>query len=800
MDYNSDFAKDETIDIKKFVFKILANWYWFAITIFIALTITFYTNRYSDPIYKISASVLVTDKDNSLTAGVESIIQELGVYKKIKKKNVENEIGILHSYSMANRTVKELNFEISYFSIGRIRTPERYQTSPFIVNIDSAFSQLFNHPVYITLLSIDKYQLMINDEMGINQTMQFGEQFKNEYFNFNITLRDSDNFELDAPNYPKENYFIIHDLNQLTNRYKNKLSITTSDKKSSILILTTQGYVPRKEADYLNKLLQVYVNTGLEEKNQIAINTIEFIDKQLKIITDSLNIAENILYDFRRKNKIIDISQEGNAIFKKIEAYESEKALFEVKSKYYNYLRNYIEQAKDFKKVVAPSVMGIEDPLLNSLVVELNELYSTKNAISYSSTEKNPSIGILESKITSTKEKLLENLSNIINSTNISSTELNKRIEKVDIEIQKLPLTEKQLINIQRKFDLNDNIYTYLLEKRTEAGIAKASNIAENKILDIARPENAVLIAPKKNLNYIISLIIGILIPLIIIILKDFFNDKITEHKDVEDNTKIPILGSIGHNSKGVELIVNENPKSSISESFRSLRTNLQYLLIEKENHTITISSTVSGEGKTFCAVNLASIIASANKKTLIMGFDLRKPKLHKVLNTSNDVGLSNYLINKCSLDEIILPSGVENLDFIPSGPIPPNPAELIETKKMENLISELKQKYDYIIMDTPPIALVTDALLLSKFADTNIFVVRQNYSRKGVLKFVNDLYDQKNFTSLGILINDVKTPSYYGYGYKYGYGYDYGYGYYEENDQKETVKDKISKRIKRNS
>jgi capsular exopolysaccharide synthesis family protein len=322
--------------------------------------------------------------------------------------------------------------------------------------------------------------------------------------------------------------------------------------------------------------------------------------------------------------------------------------------------------------------------------------------------------------------------------------------------------------------------------------------------------ENASLISPKKSLNYTIALIIAILIPLIIIIIRDFFNDKIVERKDVEEHTTVPIIGTIGHNDKGVELVVHEKPKSSIAESFRTIRTNLQYLNAGNEEKCIVInvSSTVSGEGKTFCAANLASIFAMSEKKTLIMGVDLRKPKLHKEFGITNNKGLTTYLIGKDKLEDVIYKTVVENLEFMPAGPVPPNPAEMIDTQKMADLMAHLKTLYDFIIVDTPPVALVTDALLLNKFACVNIFVVRQNYSSKSVLKFVNDLFTEKDMKALSILINDVKVPSYYGYrtgyGYRYGgYGYSYGYGYgygsgygYYDDDVEIEKKSKFINRI----
>ncbi len=785
MDNNIDNFKEETIDIKKYIFKFLSYWYLFVITVFIAFCIAYLINRYSIPIYSVNSTILVRDKTNTLTSGIESIIEEFGLFKKTRKANVENEIGILQSYYFANKAVKELDFGISYFSIGRINKPERYKNAPFVVNLDTSVGQLVNHPVYITILSKEKYRLEIKNKFNINKVLKFGEQFINKTFNFNITLKDG--FDVNDPAIPENYYFLINDFNKLANQYKNKLTITTLTKKGSILNLSLQGYVPQKLVDYLNKITEVYIRAGLEEKNQIAINTVNFIDEQLEEIVDSLQVAEINLQNFRLSSKsIIDISQEGIAIFQKLEKVQAEKTLLNIKTKYYDYLLGYIESKNNFKDVIAPSVMGIDDPLLNSLISQLSQLFAEKGVILYSAKENNPSLNVINLKIQNVREALLENVRNIINATNISLNDVNKRIQKVEKEIQKLPVTERQLINIQRKFNLSDNLYTFLLEKRAEAGIAKASNIADNRIIDLARVDNVALVSPKRSLNYIIALILGLIVPLLFIVLKDFFNNSIVEKKDVEDNTNIPILGSVGHNKKDSDVIVFNNPKSSISESFRSLRTNLQYLLTEDNQRIVSINSIVNEEGKTFCAINLASVIAMLNKKTLLVGMDLRKPKIHKEFNLNNDIGISTYLINKSTIDEIIQPSHINNLYITTSGPIPPNPAELIETEKMKLFFQKVKQDYDYVIVDTPPIAIVTDALLLTKYTDANIFVVRQNYTSKNTLRLLDELYKKENIKNLCILINDVKVPAYYRYGYDYGYGYGYtyrdGYGYYDED------------------
>ena len=783
---NNPFVEQEdTIDIKKFLFKILTNWYWFVLTIFIALSFAYFINKYTDPTYSVNASILIRDKSNSFNSGVDNIMSELGVFRRVRRKNVENEIGILNSYTLARRTIEKLNFKISYFGIGRIRQPEKYgDETPFKVITDSSKNNLTGYPIYVTILSNKKYHLRIDNNSQIEKDLKFGEEFTSEDFNFSIKANEFDIEEMQSNEY----YFVINDLNQITNLYRNKLKIETSDKKSSILLLTTTGTVVQKEVDYMNKLCDEYIQMDLDEKNEISQKTIHFIDDQLSNITDSLVSVENRLQAFKESHRTMDLSSEGRILFEKLAELENKKAEYIIKNNYYNYLIDYLNKKNNKGDIIAPSVMGIGDGALNKLVIQLNELAAERNTMTYGSTENNPAIEMYNDKIENTKNLLIENINSTLESSNLGLSSIEKRIKKVDAEIRKLPVTEKQLINIKRKFALNDEIYTFLLQKRAETGIAEASNTSENKILDYSRTDNAKQLTPKKKLNYIIAIIIALLIPLMIIVIIDFFDNKIHERKDIERKTNIPIIAEVGHNNKSSDLVVHDYPRSSISESFRKLRTNLKYALLNKKEGptVIAVTSTISGEGKTFTAINTASVLAALEKKTVILGLDLRKPTIHKYFDFENKNGISEYLTGEDEYKNIIKETRVKNLSIILAGVIPPNPAELIELPQMEELILKLKEDFDYIILDTPPIALVTDALLLSSLVDINLYVIRQKYSNLSVIEFINDI-KEKNNINLNIIINDINLSGYYSY--KYNYNYKYGGGYYSNNYYEEDFK-----------
>ena len=379
----------------------------------------------------------------------------------------------------------------------------------------------------------------------------------------------------------------------------------------------------------------------------------------------------------------------------------------------------------------------------------------------------------------------MENIRNGKESLNLAIADINESISAIDEEMTKLPGTERMLIKIQRKFDLNNSVYRYLLEKRAEAGIAMASTVSKNRIIDKASTFNSSVIKPKKKQNNAMAIIFGLIIPGIFILLLDYFNNKIIDKHDVEKRTKATIIGYISHNVNKNEIPVISKPGSTLAESFRSVRTSLKYYTRDSESFIVSITSTISSEGKTFISVNLASIVALLGKKVLIVGLDLRKPKIHRVFNIDNTEGLSTYLCGNSQYNDIIKETSVKNLYCTPSGEIPPNPAELIESEKMKMFFEKVRKDFDFIILDTPPIAVVTDAMLLTRFVDMNIFVVRQRYTSKNTLDLIDELYHGGKFKNLAIIINDINLSGYYGYGLRYGYsigsGYNYGYNYYSQ-------------------
>jgi tyrosine-protein kinase Etk/Wzc len=796
--------EEEGIDIKKYIYLILSHWWWFGISIFISLTIGYLVNRYSQKIYSADCSVIVGE-EKAGSGSIESILDELTRVRTNKRKAVvENEISILKSYKLARMAIEELDFGVSYVAVGRrgIAESQMYKSCPFIAEFDTTQANMVGYPIFVTILSAEKYQLTIDDKFEINKEMRFGEKFEHESFHFTLNLRNPENINFEEQALRKF-YFQLNDINSLAKQYRKGMIVEVNDEKGAILTLSMQGYVSAQLADYLNKLSEVYLRSNLDEKNQTSESTIRFIDEQLGGIVDSLESTGLKLQRFRTANKVIDLSKEGSFLFQKMQDLQTEKAIYDIKANYFAYLLEYMNRKDAAADVVAPGVVGIDDKLLGEFVTGLNTLLSERRKLSFSASDNSPQVAAVDNQISNAKNTLKENLRSLIESNQLELNNLGERIAKIDREVQKLPATEKQMIDIERKFTINDQIYTFLLEKRAEAGITKASNTSDHKILDIARPENAIMVKPKVSMNYMMGLLAGAGIPLVLLLLVEFFNTKITDRKFLEVSLKAPIIGNLGHNIGNTELPVSEKSNSSLTESFRALRTNLQYILKEEKGGVIAVTSAVSGEGKTFCSVNLAGIIAMGGRKTLLINLDLRRPKIHRVFNLDNSTGMSTYLIGKTDFKDMVQETNISNLFVTTSGPIPPNPAELIGSDRMKTFINEAKKKFDYIIIDTPPVAIVTDTLILKDLIDALVFVVRHNYSDKQVVELANNLYEKHLIKSMGVAVNDIQLRGYYGYSYRYGYGYGYGYSYsyraayYDEETEEQSLFARIRKSLK---
>jgi len=761
-----------SFDIKNYLLKLVAYWYLFFISISIAFSINYYNNRFAISRYVSNSTIILKDELQT----TQRVVGGLNLFDN--RKNIENEIGILKSYSLTKEALEELDFEISYYRYERFKSDiDLYKSCPFVVELDSNRYQTDYYKCHITILSEKEYSLSLGEE-ELGKTLKFGETFSNKSISFKITKNE--NFKDNFKNFVgKEYYFYKNNLISLIKSYSSRINIDLRSPNSSILWLWLNGTVQQRMVDYQNKLAELYLKRRLSDKNRIVKNTVSFIDSQLETVVDTLSEVEDNLQIYKQANQIIDISKEGEILFDELVAIQSEKKMTKLKLNFYQYLKKNIEEQKDASTIILPSFIDIQDNVLNSLLEKLDDLKSQKEILKFDVKKDLPNYNKLEFQIKNLEDNLKQHISKSINLQEYNLSETNEKILSVNYKLRKIPKVEREILNIKRNYKLNDNIYTFLLTKRTEAGITLATNSPGAKVLDPARIENVSKTSPKPGENRTKLIFISLLIPILIIVIREFFNNKIIEKSEIEKNTNIPIVASISKNKTKDNIPVFTQPNSPIAEAFRLFKTNLKYLLVEKENPIIVISSTISGEGKSFCSTNLASVFAKSKKRTLLIGLDLRKPKLHESFNVDNKTGLSTYLIGHNTSEEIIFSTHINNLFLIPSGPIPPNPAELLESEKMKNLLIELKKQFDYIIIDTPPIAHVTDTMLIANYSDVNIFVIRQGYSSKNVINVINEVVEKGSLNNVGILINDINQSVRYGlkYGYGFSYGFNYGYG-----------------------
>lgn len=776
----------EGIDFRRYFSLFISNWYWFAIALFVTLAIAYGVNRWGEEIYTVHSTMLISDEQyGGGFAEMDKIIPGGDIFQP--RQNIRNEIGILRSFDLNQRVMYNLpDFHVVYTAVGRrgIAESRMYRNSPFMVQFDtSAVSFQPGKRVDIKILSPEKYLMTIESD-GYEAEHSFGEKFSQFGFDFTIVPRYSGVSPFD-PSGSNRYYFYIAIPPALANSYRSRLSAEPIEEEATLVTLTISGLVPEQEADYLNQLMEDYKNLGLEWKNEAADNTIKFIDEQLGFISQSLSSAEDNMENFRQTNRFVDLTTEGNLVLQRLEKYEMEKNTLNLQMQYYEYLKDYLVSRDESGMIVSPSVMGVSDPLLFRLIEELSALQLQQKKVGFVVNEDLPASGLITSNVERARAALLENVNNSINQLKISFRDVEARIAEVEKQLGRLPGTERRLIQIQRNFDLNNTVYNFLLEKKAEAGIARASRVSDSRIIDRAEAYNAIRVKPRTRQNYMMALILGLLLPAIAIVIIDLLNNKVIDKKDIERATKAPILGFISHNGHGSELPVAEKPGSTLAESFRSIRTSLKYFMPDDRPAVIAITSTISGEGKTFVAVNMASIVSMLGKKTLLVGLDLRKPRIHRILGLHNNDGMSTLLSGNSKFDDIIQKTSVENLWFASAGPVPPNPAELIERKNMDEFLEKAKKQFDYIIIDTPPAAVVTDALVLAGRADMTLFVVRQRYTTKSTLNLIDEIYRNREIKNPGVIVNDISMSGYYGYGLRYGYtmgyayGYNYGYKYY---------------------
>lgn len=789
--------QEEELDIRKIVYMLLRQWHWFLLFGMLGLGVAYGYTRLTKPNYSVNSSILIPEKSKGMD--MKDLFE--GALMEQNNTKINNQIEILKSSFTINQTLLNLNWRTSWFKKNTFIWNGIYREEPYDVQEPQGIVNPAGLKIYITPLDDRSYSIAADGQINpaepgpkvsFEARGEFGKPFINQYFNFTL-LKKIDNANFSDGQY----YFVFNDLRQTTLAYQKRLNGSLKDEKSDIVLCTLEGEEPEKECDFLNELIRVYIDQKMNLQNEAQRRTLEFINTQLSGISDSLNQAGTKFTEFRSKNDIIDLGAEGTLVMNSLKEIESQRAQSQMQLDYFRNVLSYLESSGDLTKIVSPSVVGIEDVSLNTLVVKLGEIFNRRQILSFTAKPNNPTLLLLDKELAQTRNRLNENLRNLIENATKSINSLKERQSRISTQLNKLPAKEQQMINIQRQFTLTNEIYTFLLQKRAETNIALASSISDVQIIETASPETAIRKGLTSKMILPIGFILGLVLPAIYILLVNFFDTRIRTQEDVENNTQLPVVGNIMHSMEASELAVFKNPKSNIAESFRDMRTNLEFMLTGTQSKVISIHSTNPGEGKSYNSTNLASILAMNDSKVLLIGADMRKPKLHKTFNLDNKHGLSTCLTGYDSFDDVVFPTEVDNLFILPAGPIPPNPAEILSKPAMKELLETARSRFDYIIIDNAPVALVTDGFIASRVSDLNIFILRFGVSHKHQLELINQFADTKKVTNIGLIVNDIKANA-FGYTYYKYYQYEaykknyYAYG--EEGEQK-PVKKKKKKR-----
>jgi len=801
----SFFENQNNFDFKGFLIKILSYWKWFLGCLVVCLFIAYQVNIRKEKIYAMDALIVVREESNPFFTSNTSLVFNWGG----TSDKVQTVITTLKSRTHNEIVVARLEYYIDYLKEGKYNFTDAYGEVPFKVNLDKSKGQLYNLPIKIKFLSDSEYEISVVFEEENATLINY---FDDSTSKISVTpAEDKKRFKIgnkvslpflhwdlemkpDASGYKGKEYFVkLNDFNSTVESYRG-VNVDSDVKGGSLLKLTLQGTNKARMVEYLNTTVEVLKKNQLDSKNQFAINTIAFIDSTLVAMGKQMKGTEGELKNFRKDKNVFALENGGVQISEQLAALDLERDALNRKIAYYITLRSYLTKSVDYSKLPAPAVAGIEDPNIVGNVSRLISLSIERSAKAYA-VKNNKFFEDFDNEMESIKKVLLENISSAKAVVEGDLARVNAKIGAAESDIKQLPEEQQELYKIQREYDLTTSIFSTFLAKRNEANIVKAANLSDVHFIDTAKDTGKGLVGPKTSVNYVLALFLGLLLPLIIVFVITLMDNTIHNTEDISKLTKIPLLGVVGKNKLLTNLAVFEKPKSAMAEAFRAIRSSLQFLY-KKQNiegaKTLMLTSSISGEGKTFCSINIATVFALSEKKTVIVGLDLRKPKIFGDFNLENNVGVVNYLIGQKNISEIIQKTEIPYLDIISSGPVPPNPSELILGESMKELLDDLKSKYDYVILDTPPIGLVADALELVEYCDVTLFVVRQNLTKKSMLSLVNEKLKKGELKNVSIILNGFENKAKYGYAYGYG---SYGNGYHEEEEEKSNTK-KIIKKI----
>ncbi len=778
----------ESIVIREYLEKYAYHYKWFIASILIALIGAFIYLRYSTYQYKVSTTILINDEENGGGLNSElSALQDLDIFSN-SKTSLDTEMGILKSRTLMERVIKDLGYQTSYFVKGRIGINEvRYKDMPFNINLLVSDSLLYrlDTTFSITAISNTKYVLTNSDGDKITKG-DFGKNVKCEFGNLVVTPKSLKKIIIG-----QEIMVKISPIDVVAIDYISRITIAPESKKSNLLILTLQDPIKKKAQLILDNLISHYNKDAIEDKNLIARNTDTFINNRIEDVSKELTSIDLGVERYKTKNNLSDMASETGIVLQSNEELNYQIVDLNSKIKLIDYLT---EDMKTNKNGLMPSNLGMLNDKTSQNTLDYNRLILERNRLSTGSTDKNPILSNLNEQIVQLRESIKQSLINSRSSLTISLKEANSQKNKLLSKISSAPKKEREVTDIKRQQQIIETLYLYLLQKREENSISLAVTAPIAKVIDKAYGSNK-SVSPKKRMVYPLAFLLGLIVPFIIIYISMLLDNKIHSHEDVEKMVTVPVLGDIPTSHTEEKVIISKKDRSNVAEAFRLLRTNINFMLPRTGNEakTIFITSTIAGEGKTFIGINLATALVLLNKKVLLIGADIRKPKIATYLDTQQEKGLTHFLIdNSLTVSDVIEHHEKTNLDILETGILPPNPSELLTNGRFDEVIAYGKANYDYVVVDTAPINVVTDTLLLSHHADLFVYVVRANFLDKRLLKIPQMMNENRRLPNMAILINDTNYK-------KKGYGYGYGYGYGEPKIKSTSLLEFIKGKFKKN-
>jgi tyrosine-protein kinase Etk/Wzc len=768
---------NDTINIREEAEKYLHYWKWFVLGVFIALIGSYLYLRYTPNLYEVSTSILIDDESSGSLPSELAAFEELGLLGG-GKKSVENEIGILQSRTLMERVVKQLDLSILYYAQGKVRASEVHKNVlPFKITFLSKDSLFYKRDTIFKLQFVSKNKFKLtSDNEKYSKSYVLGENVTSNIGDFTITPVLFNNMDIDL-----EYQIKISPLKFVEESLRENISIEVLSKKSSILVLKLKGPIKLKSQEILNELIRQYNNDAVDYKSVIAKNTRLFINDRLAVIEKELSKVDSSVEQFKTSNKLSDIPTEVSIIIENNSDIEKKIIDLNTQLKLADYVSTYIEENTN---QLIPANLGLADDGVNSNSQRYNTILLERNRVFKSTGKKNPIIINLDAQIQQLRESISQGLRNLKTSLQITLNEALVQEQNLLTRITSAPGQEREFRDIQRHQQIIETLYLFLLEKREENAISLAVTVPNTKLVDSADGSD-IPVSPDKKLIYGIAIMLGLLVPFVIIYILFLFDNKVHTSKDVEAVVKAPFLGDIPKATTEQKVVVSGTDGGSVSEAFRMLRTNVNFMLtnIKKSSKTIYVTSTIPNEGKTFIAINLATALALSNKRVLLIGSDMRKPKIAEYLGVKlRGKGLSRFLIDSnLNVQDIIEHIQETNFDIIQSGIVPPNPSELLMNGRFEDLLAYGKEHYDYLIVDTSPVNMVTDTLLLSQNADLCLYVIRANYLDKRMLEIPKKLYEEKRLPNMALVLNNSDLTK--------GYGYGYGYGNSEESSKKGWLK-----------